>query len=130
MDITASGLSVLREIDALAKLHTRFVSTNRTLNSTANRAFHDEVLVLGDAVVNSKRTLVTNDDSSPGQHELGQFVDRHAKEFNAENTTPERKKEIMQVSTPIRVFVRSYCSHQVKLIIISCSINTECVLIV
>lgn len=129
MDITASGLSVLREIDALAKLHTRFVSTNRTLNYR-RRAFHDEVLVLGDSVVNSKQTLITNDDSSPGQHELGQFVDRHAKEFNAENTTPERKEEIMQVSTPIRVFVRSYCSHQVKLIIISCSINTECALIV
>jgi len=129
VDITASGLSVLREIDALAKLHTRFVSTNRTLNYR-RRAFHDEVLVLGDSVVNSKQTLITNDDSSPGQHELGQFVDRHAKEFNAENTTPERKEEIMQVSTPIRVFVRSYCSHQVKLIIISCSNNTECVLIV
>ena len=95
VDITASGLSVLRENDALTRLHQLFMNRNGSLNSKSNRAFHDEVFVLGDDVVNSKQTLVTNDESSPGQHELGQFVDRHVKEFIAENTTPERKEEMI-----------------------------------
>ena len=104
VDITALGLSVLHERDAHKKLRDLFNNTN-AVNLNKSKHYYDEKLDLGKAVVNSKRTLVMNDDLSPGQHELDLFVDRHAKECNSENTTTERKEEILQVITLVHVIV-------------------------
>lgn len=105
VDVTALGLSVLHERDAHKKLRDLFNNTNAVVNLNKGKLYYDEKLDLEKAVVNSKRTLVMNDDLSPGQDELDLFVDRHAKECNSENTTIERKEEILQVITLVHVIV-------------------------